>query len=194
MEIPGDFACHRFRPLVSLSVSCQGIARSSHTSINVDSLSVGGEFSVSEGNVAVDQFLDWRGGTMSGSGETIVGSLAGEIDGSLAKLEIHGGRLDGRTLTNRGEATWNDTVAWQLSLLHGATFNDEGTFDAWSYGDSWGLSGGDSLQYRWDWNRDGEWDTEWSSDPAATHCWDGEWSGQVALQATDGTRAARDAP
>jgi protocatechuate 3,4-dioxygenase beta subunit len=43
----------------------------------------------------------------------------------------------------------------------------------------------DSLQYRWDFNNDGTWDTDWSDSPTATHtCYD-SWSGNAKLEVKD---------
>ncbi|MFQ5884561.1 MAG: PKD domain-containing protein, partial [Thermoplasmata archaeon] len=45
---------------------------------------------------------------------------------------------------------------------------------------------GDALQYRWDLNNDGIWDTGWSSSPHLEYTWGDDHSGQVALQVSDG--------
>ena len=44
----------------------------------------------------------------------------------------------------------------------------------------------DELQYRWDFNSDGAWDTEWSSYPTASYTLDDDWSGTVKLEVSDG--------
>ena len=43
-----------------------------------------------------------------------------------------------------------------------------------------------ALQYRWDFDSDGMWDTGWSDDPMAGYAWDDDWAGPVTLQVTDG--------
>jgi len=48
---------------------------------------------------------------------------------------------------------------------------------------------GDSLMYRWDFDNDGLWDTEWSSSPYASHTWSDDYTGTVVLQVCD-SRAA----
>ena len=107
---------------VGKTLHVAGKAMFHDTSISTDELYVSGELSVSSGTVQVNRRLQWQGGTMSGAGETIVATDA--------TLEIHGGKLAGRTLTNRGEATWNDPVPWQQLLLVGqSTFNNEGSLD-----------------------------------------------------------------
>jgi len=68
---------------------------------------------------------------------------------------------------------------------------DEGspvTFDASVSSDP----DGDSLQYRWDFESDGTWDTEWSNDPAATHTWTDDWSGSATLEVSDGELTGTD--
>ena len=45
---------------------------------------------------------------------------------------------------------------------------------------------GDSLQYRWDFNGDGTWDTAWSSESATTYTWGDDFSGTVVVEVTDG--------
>lgn len=45
---------------------------------------------------------------------------------------------------------------------------------------------GDPLQYRWDFNNDGIWDTDWSYDPVARHIWNDDWDGMARLEVSDG--------
>ena len=45
---------------------------------------------------------------------------------------------------------------------------------------------GDALRYRWDFNNDEKWDSEWSSNPTVSHTWDDDYSGVVRLAVTDG--------
>jgi pimeloyl-ACP methyl ester carboxylesterase/PKD repeat protein len=45
---------------------------------------------------------------------------------------------------------------------------------------------GDTIQYRWDFNNDGTWDTEWSSSPTADHTWGDDLSSIVMLEVSDG--------
>ena len=45
---------------------------------------------------------------------------------------------------------------------------------------------GDNLRYRWDFNNDGIWDTEWSTSPTVTYTWDNDWNGTVGLEVSDG--------
>ena len=51
---------------------------------------------------------------------------------------------------------------------------------------------GDTLQYRWDLNNDGSWDTAWSLDSTHTTSWDVEFEGTVVLQVSDGTATDED--
>jgi len=45
---------------------------------------------------------------------------------------------------------------------------------------------GDTLRFRWDFDNDGVWDTQWSTSPAASHIWGDDWNGKIALQVSDG--------
>lgn len=45
---------------------------------------------------------------------------------------------------------------------------------------------GDELQYRWDFDNDDTWDTEYSIDPTASYTWDDEYSGTVKVEVFDG--------
>jgi len=44
----------------------------------------------------------------------------------------------------------------------------------------------DALFYRWDFNGDGMWDTNWDESPISTHIWLDEFQGYVVLEVTDG--------
>jgi hypothetical protein len=44
---------------------------------------------------------------------------------------------------------------------------------------------GDPLEFRWDFDGDGEWDTSWSSDPYASYTWGDDYTGNVTLQVRD---------
>lgn len=46
--------------------------------------------------------------------------------------------------------------------------------------------GGDTIEYRWDWDNDGSYDTSWSTSPTASHIWYSPHSGTVRVQVTDG--------
>jgi hypothetical protein len=50
----------------------------------------------------------------------------------------------------------------------------------------------DTLQYRWDFENDGTWDTEWSSSPTSSHTWNNEWSGTARVGVSDGEFTAAD--
>lgn len=46
---------------------------------------------------------------------------------------------------------------------------------------------GDTLNYRWDFNSDGTWDTGWLNVPTASYTWNDNYSGTVTVEVTDGT-------
>jgi len=46
---------------------------------------------------------------------------------------------------------------------------------------------GDALQFRWDFNGDGTWDTSWQTNPIGEYTWYDDYQGTAYLQVTDGT-------
>jgi PKD repeat protein len=49
----------------------------------------------------------------------------------------------------------------------------------------------DPLQFRWDFNGDGVWDTEYSSNPEASYMWPDDYHGNVIVQVNDGHNEVR---
>jgi len=43
-----------------------------------------------------------------------------------------------------------------------------------------------ALHYRWDFDNNGTWDTDWSSEPTATYTWGDDYTGTVRLEVSDG--------
>jgi hypothetical protein len=68
---------------------------------------------------------------------------------------------DGPYTTNEGSAVW---------------FDSSGSTDA----------DGDSLDYRWDFNNDGTWDTTWVTSSMVSNAWADDYSGDVKLEVFDG--------
>lgn len=60
---------------------------------------------------------------------------------------------------------------------------DEGTAVSFNASAS---SDDDTLEYRWDFDADGTWDTLWSSIPTVSHTWYDDYSGEVYLEVFDG--------
>jgi len=51
---------------------------------------------------------------------------------------------------------------------------------------------GDILQYRWDLNNDGIWDTNWSTNPIINYTWNDDYIGKVKLEVSDGEFTSTD--
>ncbi|MBN2186377.1 MAG: C10 family peptidase [Dehalococcoidia bacterium] len=51
---------------------------------------------------------------------------------------------------------------------------------------------GDALKYRWDFEKDGTWDTGWSDSGTASQTWDDDWTGTAMVQVSDGELTAED--
>ncbi len=63
---------------------------------------------------------------------------------------------------------------------------NEGTAVLFNAGSSYDPDG-DPLQYRWDFNNDGIWDTEWSSSPTASFTWCDNYTGFAMVNVSDGS-------
>jgi len=51
---------------------------------------------------------------------------------------------------------------------------------------------GDPLEYRWDYDNDGVWDTSWSDDPISQFVWNDDYFSDVKVEITDGTESDTD--
>ena len=73
----------------------------------------------------------------------------------------------------------------------GLYFADEGTQITFDASASFDIDG-DDLQFRWDFDSDGNWDTGLSTDSSATHTWYDDYSGTVTVEVTDGELSVTD--
>ncbi|UCG68664.1 MAG: hypothetical protein JSV09_12790 [Thermoplasmata archaeon] len=71
------------------------------------------------------------------------------------------------------------------AVLGGPYTAEEGTEITLDASGSWDPDG-DVLQYRWDFDGDGEWDTEYSDSPTAPYIWDDQYTGTVTVEVYDG--------
>jgi hypothetical protein len=55
-----------------------------------------------------------------------------------------------------------------------------------------GSTDDDPLEYRWDFDADGTWDTGWTTDTVVFHSWNDDYSGNVYLEVTDGRQRDMD--
>lgn len=97
-------------------------------------------------------------------------------------------------------------IAWEASMLgapdsdiyfrpfeeNNAPIADAGRFYSASEGQVITLNAGasydgdnDPLQYRWDFESDGTWDTEFSDSPEVTHAWNDDFVGNLTIEVTD---------
>jgi hypothetical protein len=74
----------------------------------------------------------------------------------------------------------------------GPYFADEGDTVAFDASASYDPDG-DPLQYRWDFDGDGTWDTAWSSSPFSSYTWGDDYTGDLILEVSDGQLSATDA-
>jgi hypothetical protein len=67
---------------------------------------------------------------------------------------------------------------------NGPYFGDEGSIVTFDGSGSYDPEG-DPLEYRWDIDGDGVWDTSWSSDPTTTFTWGDDYTGDITLEVRD---------
>ncbi|MCJ7571983.1 MAG: C25 family cysteine peptidase, partial [Candidatus Thermoplasmatota archaeon] len=77
-----------------------------------------------------------------------------------------------------------DPNPYPVADANGPYTDDEGseiTFDASGSYDPLG----ETIEYRWDIEGDGTWDTDWSASPTTTHTWGDDYSGTINVQVRD---------
>jgi hypothetical protein len=81
----------------------------------------------------------------------------------------------------------DDSLSVQAPIPNadGPYTGDEGSSIDFSAGGSWDPDG-DPLEYRWDFDTNGTWDTGWSSNPTASYTWFDDWTGTATVEVSDG--------
>ncbi|MBN1934093.1 MAG: hypothetical protein JW934_05490 [Anaerolineae bacterium] len=117
-------------PILSTNTTVGSLTVQSSGELTIASggaLTINGAFTLAgtltgDGDVTVNGGMDWTGGTLSGSGKTIIAPGATlTIDGSSYKS------LSGRTIQNQGVATWSGTA--DIYGSGGAVFDNDGAFE-----------------------------------------------------------------
>lgn len=147
-----------------------------------------------------------NGGTLVGN--TVMWNIstvpAGASGSVTLVVQVNAGTPPGTTITNSAtidsdqtppttQSDTTDTCSNQPPVAEagGPYTGSEGTpitFDASASSDP----DGNTLQYRWDFNNDGTWDTVWSGSPTATNVWNDDFSGTVNVEVSDGTLTDND--
>ena len=147
-----------------------------------------------------------NGGTLSGDVVTwnIGGITAGTSGQVTVDVQIKSGTPGGTTITNsatidtdqtppttQSETTDTCTNQPPVAEANGPYTENEGSSIPFSAAGS-SDPDGDSLQYRWDFDGDGTWDTAWSSSTAASNTWNDDFSGTATVEVTDGSLSDTD--
>jgi hypothetical protein len=123
-------------------------------------------------------------GTLSGTEPTLTYTPDGDYNGADSfTFNANDGFVDSNTATV--SITINPVNDPPVANANGPYSADEAspiTFDASSSSDV----DGDALEYHWDFENDGIWDTSWSNDPTATHTWPDDHVGDAVVEVTDG--------
>jgi len=126
------------------------------------------------------------------------GNVSAEVV-AVDNTYVDGGVIFGANNTEGGQTprTYMDNILVQTTIppiadANGPYTANEGTpilFDASGSSDP----DGDLLQYRWDFESDGEWDTSWSSDSTASYTWSDDWNGEATVEVSDSESPEEDA-
>ena len=119
----------------------------------------------------------------------------GRAGGQVALIEFGEQRTELRLLPHPvpdGATNLAPEASFELSPASGATTETTLTLDASSTRDA--EQGMEGLSFRWDFDSDGHWDTDWSSSPIATYRYEAPGRKRATLQVHDRLGAVGSAP
>jgi PKD repeat protein len=132
--------------------------------------------------------IDWGDGTVtaaevteSGGSGTVSGSHAYTASGEhtvTLTVEDDDGGIASATMVIVVNSPPVAALVGPCSGVEGSAI----TFDASGSSDP----DGDPLQYRWDFDGDGTWDTDYSESPTAEYTWNDDYAGTVVVEVSDG--------
>jgi len=97
----------------------------------------------------------------------------GEVEGATQNLHFHG---DPEDIVANNPPIADADGPYEACIGEPITFNGTGSYDP---------DPEDTLEYRWDFDSDGTYDTSWSSSPYETYTWHTPYSGIVTLEVRD---------